>query len=338
MKPLDPDTVVKVAAGFAAVVAAIILALVGYFSQLKLKRLEFRQQERKEKSAQRLAFHLPLLRFCYELDGRIGRILENLHTDWLDEQHLTSIHQGNGFAQDPRQKGYLIMSSVYMFACFFGWTEAIKKGIDATRPPAETGRLHRRLTAIIGWCSARLRKRKQPRVFFFDHDISVVRRLFQFEELFVAYCASKKIVNARDACKLHRHFQHSIGEMMLHKDGTAFRCKTFREFFEEYRANDQFRYWFVPLEEMFANLSRFAPGKDIETQAEMKDDIRPLRLLAVRYWCRVLMRNLARDLGIDTPPPEQVLEGRSESLRATITSVKIEDLERNIILIRSHSI
>jgi hypothetical protein len=331
MPTLDNDTIVKIFAGFAVLVAAMFAAVFGLYSNVKIKRLEFQTQARKERAAQRLAFHIPLLRFCYELDGRIGRILEHLSSDWLRGSYLEDIQNDQGFAQDPRERGYFIISSVYVFACFFGWTEAIKKGIDATQPLAERGRLRR-------WASRAWERVAPPRrrVFFFDHDISMVRRLFQFEELFASYLTSRKFTKPKDACKLHRYFQHSIGEMMLHRDGNVLRCKTFREFYDAYTTDPKYRYWFVLLEQLFIDLSDFAESKNVETQSEMKNDVRPLRLLAIRYWCRILMRNLSRDLGIETPAPEEILDGRSEELKKVIKNVTIEELEKHLVEIPTY--
>jgi hypothetical protein len=327
MSDLDTDTLVKIATAFAAVVAAVITVLFGYYGQIKIKQFELRAQARKDRAAQRFRFFIPLLRFSYELDGRIGRILDSLHTDWLRLEHLEKIRRTEGFSKNPLETGYFIMSSVYVFACFFGWTEAIKKGVNATEPYSDYGRARKWHLNVAARVRQLLRSRPASKIFFFDVDISVVRRLFQYQELFKNYVTSKKLVNPTDACRLHRHLQHSIGEMMLQPDGDMFRCKTFREFADAYRENESVRYWFVPLEEFFADLSDFPPGKDIETQAEMKNDIRPLRLLAIRYWCRVLMRNLSADLGIQTPPPDDVLAGLSDALKSTIQGVTIENLE-----------
>ncbi len=327
MRELDYDTMVQIYAGSAVVIAAVLTVLLGFYFQIKIKQFELRTQARKDRAAQRLTFFIPLLRFSYELDGRIGRILDVLDTDWLRSTYLEKIRKNEGFAKNPLETGYFIMSSIYVFACFFGWTEAIKKGVDATEPFSEGGRVRRRLSNIVRYVCQLLGLSARRNVFFFDADISVVRRLFQYQELFKTYITSKKLSNPRDAYKLHRHLQHSIGEMMLQRDGEVFRCKTFREFSDAYRDSENFRYWFVPLEELFIDLSDFEGGKEIETQAEMKNDIRPLRLLAIRYWCRVLMKNLSTDLGIETPPPGDVLEGLSDTLKSTIASVRIEHLE-----------
>lgn len=323
---MDNETLIKVAAGFAVVVAALIAAILGLYTQIKLKQYELRAQARKDGAAQRLGLYIPLLRFCYELDGRIGRILAKLHLDWLRASHLERIRKNEGFAKDPREIGYFIMSSIYLLACFFGWTEAIQRGVDETKAFSERSKFRRLLSRIGRRLRGLVRRDDESHIYFFDKDINIVRRLFQNQELFEKYSVSRKLSNPRDACKLHRHLQHSIGEMMLQLDGDVLRCKTFREFLEAYR-DEQFRYWFVLLEELFTDLSDFEPNKDIETQAEMKNDIRPLRLLAIRYWCRVLMKNMSTDLGIETPRPDEVLQGLSDQLKTTITAVSLEKLE-----------
>lgn len=313
--------------------ATIVVALVIIYAQLRAKRLELDEEKRKTEAAQRLAYFAPFVRLCYELDARIGRIFDHLSDDWLNRTHLASVRDGKGFAESPLQTGYFLMSSVYVFACFFGWTEAIARGVDATEQARAGHRVHGKW---IAWALRRNgHRRSRVPVYFFDQDISIVRRLFQYEELFENYVRSRQFSTPRDACKLHRHFQHSIGEMMLRTDGAGMtRCKTFREFFEEYRGGEQFRYWFIPLEELFADLSGFPQGKDLETQAEMKNDLRPLRLLAIRYWCRKLMQSLATDLGISPPDPDEVVTGRSDELQGIIRSVTIEELESHLAGLR----
>lgn len=319
MPTLDKDTIIKICAGFAVVVAALVSVILGFWAQIKIKQFELRAQARKDRAAQRQTYYLPLLRLSYELDGRIGRILDQLSSDWLSSAHLEKIRKGEAFAKSPLETGYFIMSSIYVFACFFGWTEAIKRGMDATEPLSEQ-------TGLRCWFAG-IWRRIWPRIYFFDADISTVRRLFQYQELFKGYIASKGLTNPKDAYKFHRHFQHSVGDMMLQRERNHFRCKTFREFFEAYKANEEFRYWFVPLEILFVDLSDFQSDMKIEEQAAMKNDIRPLRLLAIRYWCRIMMKNMAKDLGIVTPSPEDVLSGLSEDLKKTIRSVKLEELE-----------
>lgn len=323
---MSDESLLRLVAASAVVLAALVGTLLGFFAQKRLKRYEMRAQALRDRAARRRALHVPLLRFCYELDSRIGRILSMLHEDWLSATYLERFSGNDGFAKDQRQKGYFIVSSVYLFSCFFGWTEAIQRGVDETNRLAEQSALRRWLSRKIRELIAAWRRKGDSAIYFFDRDIHIVRRLFQHQELFDAYSKSKKLSNPRDSCKLHRHLQHSIGEMMLQRDGEVLRCKTFREFVEAYH-DEKFRYWFALLEDLFVDLSGFPVGKDIETQAEMRNDVRPLRLLAIRYWCRILMKNMASDLGIEAPPPEAVLQDVSESLRSTIAEVRVENVE-----------
>ena len=144
--------------------------------------------------------------------------------------------------------------------------------------------------------------------------------MFQYEELFEEYMATKKLSKPRDAAKLHKQFQYSIGELMLENSDP-----------------ENLRYWFALLENLFIDLCSFEANKDIETQVEMKNDIRPLRLLAIRYWLRVLMKNMATELGIDTLPPDKVLEPVSESLKKTIKSLELEKLESYLLGIKIYN-
>ncbi len=112
------DTLIRIVAACAVVLAALVGTLVGFVAQKRLKRYEMRAQTLRDRAVQRLALQVPLLRFCYELDSRIGRILSVLHEDWLSETHLDRFRTNEGFAKDQREKGYFIVSSVYIFACF----------------------------------------------------------------------------------------------------------------------------------------------------------------------------------------------------------------------------
>ncbi len=123
---------------------------------------------------------------------------------------------------------------------------------------------------------------------------------------------------------------------MLEKDdGGNLRCKTFREFCEAYVGDRQFRFWLVLLEQNVIDLADFEKGKDIETQVILKNDIRPLRLLAIRFWCRMLMRNVGYQLGIETPPPDEVLLGVSTQLTSCITTVQVDQVESYLMDLES---
>ncbi|HEX3068307.1 MAG TPA: hypothetical protein VHX14_07010, partial [Thermoanaerobaculia bacterium] len=185
---MDGETYFRVTAAFAALFAALLGGLVGFYAQVKVKSLDFRAETRKSKASQRLSLYLPVLRFCYEFDSRLGRILKNLHTDWLRGSYLAQIQKGKGFADDPRETGYFVMSSVYELACFFGWTEAMRLHVDATKRSSERSRLRRYVSKL--WRALRNRlpgQHKPAPIYFFDHDISLLRRLFQHQELFNVY-------------------------------------------------------------------------------------------------------------------------------------------------------
>jgi hypothetical protein len=319
----------------AVIFAALVAAILGLYGNLKIKQYEIDTQIEKDKSEQRLKFYLPLLRFSYTLDRRIGHILTTLHEDWLSKSHLEKIHNNQGFALDPNEKGYFIVSSIYIFACFFGWSEAIKKGVDATQPFSKKSDLRKQLSKIQKKIKTLLKIPEKKNVFLFDPDISMVSKVFQYKELFQEYLISKTLTNPKDANELHKQFQYSIGELMLEEDGDGgFRCKSFREFFEAYLNDAKFRYWFVPLENLFVDLSNFEKDKDLETQILMKNDVRPLRLLAIRYWCRVLIKNMSEQLDIETKPPSEVLNGVSDKLKTAIQSVEIEKLESYLLGVR----
>ncbi len=323
-----------VLAAIAVILAALLAAMLANYGNVKIKQLEIQAQAERDKANKRIKFYLPLLRFCYTLDRRIGHILKELHSDWLSKKYLDNIQSNQGFAVNPNEKGYFIASSMYVFACFFGWSEAIKKGVDVTKPFSRSP-IRKFLSKIKKRVYTFLRITDRRNIFIFDPDISIVFKLFQYEELFKEYLVSKTLADPRDASKMHKQFQFSIGELMLEKEGEdSFRCKSFREFFEAYVNDEKFRYWFTPLENLFIDLCGFPAGKDLETQVIMKNDVRPLRLVAIRYWCRVLMRNMSEELGIETPPPDEALEGISQQLKRIIKSVEIEKLESYLLGVR----
>jgi hypothetical protein len=334
MGSLDKDTIVKIAAGFAVIVAAIFAATLGAYGQLALERYRGRQAVQKEKAGQRLKLYQPLLRFCYDLDRRLGHILTKLDSDWLRATYLDRIKAREGFAVNPAATGYFIISSLYMLACFFGWAEAIKRSGDASKAFKERSSIRKWLARGRRRIQKRVGLNRDQSIFRFDPDISTVSKLFQYEELFRSYMTSRPLVEPRDACKLHKHLQYAIGELMLEQESDGWRCKSFREFYEAYVGDERFRYWFSKLEELLVDLSDFTPGKDLEAQVQLKNDIRPLRLLAIRYWCRILMRNLSNELDIETPSPDEALQGVSGALGSSITDVKIDKLESYLLGIR----
>jgi hypothetical protein len=316
---------------------AVVSALWSY-SNLLIKQYEIESQNEKARAGRSSRFYVPLLRDCYTVDRRIGHILAELHTDWLAKSHLDKIHENQGFVSDPNEIGYFLISSVYIFACFLGWVEAIKKDFYTPRAfPGKSG-LHKLLSRIKNRIYSFLHISNAKTIFLFDPDLSILSKLFQYRELFDEYLAHKTMKDPRDASRLNKQFQYAIGELMLEKEGAGnYRCKSFREFFDAYLSDPKYRYWFVPLENLFIDLCEFEKGKDLETQAYMKNDVRPLRLLAIRYWCRVLMKNISTQLEIEPKDPGEVLSGISDSLKHTIQTVEVEKLESYLLEVRAAS-
>jgi hypothetical protein len=337
MPEIDKDTLVKIVAAVAAIIAAFIAGMLGFYTQWRIKRFDKSLAEKKDKERERLRFYIPLLRSLYELDDRFDRIIMNLETDWLNAEYLDKIKNKQGFADNPNNKGYFIISSIYLIASFFGLTEAIKKGVDTTRFSSEKRRIIKLWNSIRTRIYSTFGVTPKLNIFQFDPDITKVCRLFQYEELFRQYMASSDLQNPKDACKLHKHIQHSIGEMMLEKEGeNVYRVKSFREFYESYVSDERFRFWFVLIENLFTDLSNFAKEKSLEKKAELKNDIRPLRIIAIQYWCRVLMRNISvqldlAELNLQTRPPDAVFNGLSDKLKDTIRSYTLENMETYLL-------
>lgn len=322
--------VVAIITAFSAIFATFLAGILAFWGQRKLKKLENATAERKEKEHQKLKFYIPLLRCLYELDDRFERILNNLETDWLNGEYLENIKNGKGFALDPNNKGYFIISSIYLIASFFGLTEAIKRGVDTSKLTRNKIKITFLIDKLYRWAIKKLNLVETIKIFQFDPDVTKVCRLFQYEELFKCYMTSKTLVNPKDACKLHKHIQHSIGEMMLEKESVGeFRIKSFREFYDAYVSKKSFRFWFTLIENLFTDLSNFEKEKNIEKKVEMKNDIRPLRIIAIQYWCRILMKKISKELnleglGLQTRPADDVLETLGDELADTIREYKLD--------------
>ena len=254
--------------------------LLSFVSQKKLKLFDV-SLSKKEREEQEIKFYIPLLRCLYELDDRFIRIFSNLHTDWLSKKYLDDIKKGIGFASNPRDKGYFFISTIYLIGCFFGVSEILKKRVDT-----------KKMTITKN-------ENNKYSVSLFDSDITKICRLFQDKELFYNYNTSKNFTNPTDACEIHKHFQHSIGEMMIEKtENENYRVKSFQEFYTQYVSDEAFRFWFVLVEGYFSDLTNFDKDKTLEKQAELKNDIRPLRLKAIQFWCRKLIENIISEFNL----------------------------------------
>lgn len=298
-----------------------LAAVLGFLGNMWIKRYELQVQHVREKKEKRLKLLLPLLRFSHNLDRRLARMLSsrNLEGNWLSRQHLDRVHEGTGFALDIKETGYFIVSTVYHLACIFGWAEAIKKMVDSNEPDMKGKR---------AWFFTSARR--ESITYIFDKEFSIISRIFQFEEMFDGYLRTARVSGEPfDAVKFHKLVQYSVGELMLETDGEGnYRCKSFREFTARYYTDKEFRYWFEPIVQLIENLSGFESERSLEAQALLKKDLRPLRLIALRYWNRVLVRDLAQQLHLDNNEsykkmqPDDVLQDLSPELREAIKRVE----------------
>lgn len=332
----DP-ALLKYLAALAVVIAACIGGIIGFLGQFILKNYYNKVSTKNKIRNKKLKFYIPLLRCLYELDERISTIINHLHTDWLSEEYLTEIKNNKGFAADPNKTGYFIISSIYVVASFFGVSETIKKDIDATKFSFEKYKISKIWHKIKDYLPVLFKAKKEPSIFQFDPEITKVYRLFQQEELFKKYMESSTLTNPRDASKIHKHIQRSIGEMMLEKDGEkSFRVKSFREFYEAYINDEKFRFWFTLIENLFIDLINFPEEKTLEKKVEKKNDIRPLRIITIQYWSRVLMENISHELDLtkfnfQTRPPLDVLVNLSPDLVNTIKNYKPNKFDSYIL-------
>ncbi|MEP7198088.1 MAG: hypothetical protein ABI851_16340 [Saprospiraceae bacterium] len=333
MHNLDKDTLIKILTGFAVVLSALLAGILGFFVQWKLKQVDNSLLKKKEKENQKIKFHIPLLRNLYELDDRFDKIFKTLHTNWLNGEYLTDIKNKKGFAETPNNKGYFIISSIYLIGVFFGLTEAIKKGVDTTRLINKKNLLQRLYYKVKNLIKRIFGFKTNKNIFQFDPDIAKVRKLFQYEELFKEYIAKMKLDNPKDASILHKHIQQSIGEMMLEKDGEEkYKIKSFSKFFKAYINDESFRFWFVLIENLFIDLTNFDKNSSIEQKIKDKNDIRPLRILAIQYWNRMLMQNISKELNLSefnlqTRPPEELLTTLSNELKNTLINYTLSESE-----------
>lgn len=113
-------TVALIAA--AVSVASASIAIIG---QLRLARLQAETSERREELAKKEAarrvvarFREPLCRAAFDLQSRIYNLV---CLDVLDRFHV------NG---GPREREYVVDSTVYVFAEYLGWTEIIRREVQ----------------------------------------------------------------------------------------------------------------------------------------------------------------------------------------------------------------
>lgn len=301
---MSEDLKVALIGVFSGVLASSITLAGQWF--IKKRDKESSLSEKRENEIRNYLY--PLMNSCLELDGRISKIIFALDKDWLNGDFLKLIQQNdeNSFIKNPKNKGYFLISSIYLFANFFGCVELIKRTLGST-------------TSLS----------KRNNIYTFDPNITRLSKLFQYKELFDKFLeeSGKSKSDVMDSCYLHKQFQYSIGELMIENENGSYGIKSFRTFLNEYRTNENFRFWFLPLEYLLSDLTNFPKDMSIEKQVLDKNDIRPLRLMAIRYWCRKLMRDISEEIDIKTPSAYSVISNLSSKTRNSIEHLKLENLD-----------
>ena len=262
-------------------VAAYLLARYQY---------KFTRKSNKEEIIRR--YLVPLLTSARELEDRLAKMLDSLEADWLDRKYIEEIKNGKGFAENPTKTGYFFISTLYLFAKFFSRLETISQ---------EIGHAYE--------LSSRQAKE-------FENITNTISRIFQYREMWDQCetvhrirenCCKDKAI--RDAWRLHRQFQHSIGELLICREGGRARSMSFKQFFERYITDKAFRYWCDAIEDYVVDLSSMGDGT-YEKKAERNCDMRIFRIVALRYWLLKLMRSIERDINATMDPePRTVLNG-----------------------------
>jgi len=264
-------------------------ATMAYF----VARYQYKSLRKDKKNVIIGKYVLPLLTSSRELENRLTKVLGNLETDWLDKKYIDEIKCGTGFAENPTKKGYFVLSTIYLFAKFFSLLEIISQ---------EVGHVYDLST----------RQEKE-----FEDITNTISRIFQYREMWGQCETVHKILDSaksnggkerRDAWRLHRQFQHSIGELLIHREGDKVRSMSFKEFFERYVSDKTFRYWCDAIEDYVVDLSCMGRG-EFEDKATGKGDIRIFRIIALRYWLLKLMRSIEKDINVSmSAAPETALD------------------------------
>ena len=161
----------------------------------------------------------------------------------------------------------------------------------------------------------------------FDELVTKISRVLRWREMWDD-CDSLSSKNAddqpprKDAANLYNQFQHSIGDSLITSQGETIGCMSFRAFLKQYKSDKSFRFWFIVVEDYYVGLVDMTEATLMENVLK-SNDVRPLRLLALRYWLAQLAILLSKKFG---PPvdidPESILSPVPEDIRHAIRSVE----------------
>lgn len=286
---------------FSSIALLILTAVIPAIAAYLVARYQYKSEKKNSKDAIVRKYAHPLLSSTRELEDRLSKLLGNLETDWLDSSYINEIKNGEGFAKNPTKKGYFFISTIYLLARYFSYLEIISQ---------EVGHLFDLPT----------QQAKQ-----FEKITNTISRIFQYREMWDHCETINKIFSSddngvRDAWRLHRQFQHSIGELLICREGDRTRSMSFKQFYENYVADKNFQYWCGAIEDYVVDLSSMSDG-DYVVKATKQSDIRIFRIMALRYWLRRLIRTLEEDMDISiSSEPYSALDGIPLDIQNVIAS------------------
>lgn len=288
--------------------ATVILPVATLIGGFALGDLANRRKERfvsKQESDKKLrALMYPLLISAVELEDRLRKIILVLDQNWLQQEHLIHIKNSKGFAEDTKKTGYFVISSLYLLSRYFCYVEIISREIGLAYHPIS--KIAKNLNVAI----------------------SRISKVLQYKELFDNTDAFSSLKDAGsnivDSWRLHRQFQHSIGESLIVSDGNKLRCMSFKEFFKSFRDDAEFRYWMSPLEEYFVGMANLE-GDNLEDIVIRSGDIRVYRIIALHYWLEQLIEILSQQFSFQIEIERgSLLRELPSEVRACIINLKLD--------------
>jgi|GEM_PF-5957831 len=195
-------------------------AVFNYNLNQRSKRLD--EQRQRQAEAERLAarYAKPLLQAAYELEGRLGSILDEkrngrlwLWPNWQPDPDNTDL--------PPVTFDYYLKSTLYLIGQFFAWIDIMKK-----------------------------------EEIFLPLSDKMVNQKFQtlLENCIKAFSDSR----VAPGIAIFRQQQRAIGEQMSEestKDKTL-RCASYSTFVDKYEQDERYRRWFEPAESLVLKIER----------------------------------------------------------------------------------
>lgn len=277
----------------------------GIVTTVGAAHLNARREQRREIETLKRRYKFPLLQCLKELENRLDKILSFAEHEWLSAKVITEVRKGQLFASNPNQIGYFAISTTYHIAKYFSLIEIISRETSYIEAPkTRQWREFSRIVDDIGFAW-------QRKELFDDCD-------------FLRPTSPAK--HWRDSWKLHRQLQHAIGEALIVSEGGKLRTMSFREFFQKYTKDPDFRFWCLGIEEYFVDMKRNIRTSVID-DTSAQNDARIARLAVLQYLYAKLINNISETFGINsTKSAAQLISRAHPDLRSAVR--RLETRER----------